>query len=150
MILKPHPHREGEQVGEPLLESVVAGELAADVADHPAQSDAQKFERAPRPLELVGMGVAPDHDCRPLGDPHIALAQWHAIAVRQRDQLFERSMTQPRIGRMGNRFWLNRGVDHHPFEILGRQCPGLVRHRQALLDQHHQLRLAQALAPMGQ
>ena len=53
MILKPHPHRQGGQIGEPLFEKVVAGELAADVADHPAQSGAQEFERAPRPLELV-------------------------------------------------------------------------------------------------
>ena len=51
---------------------------------------------------------------------------------------------QPRIGRMRDRFGLYRGVDHDPFEITARQCPGLVRHRQALLDQRHQLFFAQA------
>jgi hypothetical protein len=51
---------------------------------------------------------------------------------------------------MGDRFRLYRGVDHDPFEISGGQRPGLVRHRQALLDQRHQLLLTQALAPMRQ
>jgi len=51
---------------------------------------------------------------------------------------------------MGDRLGLHRGVDHHPFEIAVRQRPGLVRHRQALLDQRHQRLLAQPLAPMRQ
>ena len=59
-------------------------------------------------------------------------------------------MTQPRIGRMRDRLGLYRGVDHHQFEITGRQRTGLVCHRQALLDQTHQLLFAQALAPMRQ
>jgi hypothetical protein len=44
--------------------------------------------------------------------------------------------------------WLNRGVDHYPLEIAGCQGLGLVRHREALLDQGDQLLLAQPLAPI--
>jgi hypothetical protein len=46
-------------------------------------------------------------------------------------------MTQPRIGRVRDRFGLHRGVDSDPVEIADRQRSGLVRHRQALLDQRH-------------
>jgi hypothetical protein len=46
--------------------------LAADIADHPTKPCAQ--ELAPRPLELVGMGIAADHDRGALGDPPLALA----------------------------------------------------------------------------
>jgi hypothetical protein len=51
---------------------------------------------------------------------------------------------------MGDRFGLHRGVDNDPFKIAGRQRPGLVRYRQALLDQRHQRLRAQSLAPMRQ
>ena len=44
VILEAYPHRQGEKVGEALLEPVVAGDLAADVADHPAEPDAQEFK----------------------------------------------------------------------------------------------------------
>jgi len=45
---------------------------------------------------------------------------------------------------------LYRRVDHNPLEILGRDRARLVRHRKALLDESHQLLLAQALAPACQ
>jgi hypothetical protein len=44
MILKPHPHRQGEQVGKALLERLVVRNFAPDVADHPAQPNAQELE----------------------------------------------------------------------------------------------------------
>jgi hypothetical protein len=96
------------------------------------------------------MRVAPDHDCGTLGDAPIALPQRHVVAPRQFDQFFQCAMAQPRIGRVRDRFRLYRGVDHNPFEIAGRQSAGLVRHRQALLDQRHQLLRAQPLTPMRQ
>ena len=150
MILEPHPAGQGEQVGEALCERIVPGDLAADVADHPAEPDAQELQFAPGALELVGMGVAADHDRRPLGHPPIALPQRHIVASRQIDQLLDRAVAEPRVGRVRDRLRLHRGVDHHALEIAGRQRPGLVRHRQALLDQGHQLLLAQPLAPMRQ
>ena len=150
VILQTHPHRQGEQVGKAFLEGLLARDLAPDIADHAAEPNVQKLERAPGPLELVRMRVAPDHDRGAFGDAPVALPQRHVVALREIDQFFQRTMAQPRIGGMGDRLGLHRGVDHHPFEITGRQRPGLVRHRQALLDQRHQLLLAQALALMRQ
>src|ERR1700747_551079 len=49
MVLEAYPHRQGEKVGEAFLEHLLAGDLAADVADHPAQPGAQEFEFAPCP-----------------------------------------------------------------------------------------------------
>ena len=80
----------------------------------------------------------------------IALAQRHAVALGQVDQLLERPVHQPRIGRMGDRLGLHGRVDDHPLQILRRQRAGLVRHRQALLEQRHELLLAQPLAPARQ
>jgi hypothetical protein len=150
VILEAHPHRQREQIDEAFLERRVAGDLAADVADHAPQPNAQEPERPPGPFELVCMRVAPDHDRSSLGDAPVALPQRHIVASRQIDQFSQRAVAQPCIGRMGNRFGLHRGVDHDPFEIAGRQRPGLVRHRQALLDQRHQRLLAEPLAPMRQ
>jgi hypothetical protein len=56
VILEAYPHRQGEKIDEALLEPLVAGDLTANVADHTAESGAQEFEFAPRPLELVGKG----------------------------------------------------------------------------------------------
>src|SRR5205814_5062011 len=92
VILEAYPHRQSEKVGEALLEPVVAGDLTADVADHPTEPDAQEFECAPRPLELVGMAVSTDHDRRALGHPVIALPQPHAVAFGEIDQLFQRAV----------------------------------------------------------
>ena len=144
VILQTHPHRQGEQVGKALLEQLVAGDLAADVADHTAEANAQKLQLPPGPFELVRMGVAPDHNRSALGNAPVALPQWQVMAPREIDQFFQCAMAQPRIGRVRDRFGLHRGVDHDPFEITGRQRAGLVRHRQALLDQRHQLFFAQA------
>jgi hypothetical protein len=56
------------------------------------------------------------------------------VAPREIDQLYQRAMTQPRVSWMGDRFRLDRRVDHDPFEITGRQRSGLVRHRQDRLS----------------
>ena len=149
VIVKPHSHRQGEQFGKALAERRVAGDLAADVADHPAQSGAQKFEFASRPFELVRVGVASDHDRRALGPAPIALPQGHAVMARQFDQL-RRARWHSRASVARARFWLHRGVDDHPLEVARRPYPGLVRHRQALLNQRGQRLLTQPLAPKRQ
>src|SRR5215470_795267 len=150
MILEAYPHRQGEEIGKARLQCLVPGDLAANVADHPAQPGAQELQLTPRSLELVRMAVPTDHDHRALRDPPIALPQRHAIALGTFDQLLQRAMAKPRIGRMRDRFRLYRRVDHHAFEIPGRQCPGLVRHRQALLDQGDEVFLTEPLPPMRQ
>ena len=85
-----------------------------------------------------------------LATPQIALAQRHALALGQRHQLLDRPVHQPGVGRMGDRLGLHRGVHGHALQILGLERAGLVRHRQALLEQRRELLLAQALAPAGQ
>ena len=45
---------------------------------------------------------------------------------------------------------LHRGVDHHPLQVLGRDRAGLVRDGQALLNERHELLLAEPLAPARQ
>src|SRR5215831_18232156 len=106
VILKAHPHRQGEQAGKAFPERLVARDLAPDIADHAAQPDAQELERAPSPLELVRMRVAPNHECGTLGDAPITLPQRHVVAPRQFDQFFQGAMAQPRIGRVRDRFRL--------------------------------------------
>ena len=150
VILEAYPMCQSEEVGEAHLECLVAVDLAADVADHPAEADAQELHGASRPLELVGMAVAADHDRGALGHPPIALPQRHTAALCKIDQLFQCAMAEPRIGRVRDRLRLHRRVDHHPFEIPGRQPAGLVRYRQALLEQGDQLFLAQPPPPMRQ
>jgi len=147
MILEADLEGEVEQWAEAAVELGPAVEGAADVADDAAQAGAQELERTPGALELVGMGVATDHDGGALGHAQIALAQRHRVAPGESDELDERPMHEPRVGRMGHRLGLHRGVDHHPLEILGLDGAGLVRHRQALLHQRHELLLAQALTP---
>jgi len=63
VILKTYPHRQGEQVGK----------VSPPVLRRAAEPGAQKLERAPGPLELVRMRVAPDHDRGALGEAPVAL-----------------------------------------------------------------------------
>ena len=98
----------------------------------------------------MGMGVAPDHDGGALGQAQIALAQLDALAFGQIDQLLDRPVGEPGIGRMRDRFLLHGGVHHDPLEIFGLDRPGPVRHRKALLQQRRNLLLTQPLAPARQ
>jgi len=145
-----HMQREIEQRAKPIFECCIARGLAADVTDDAAKPRAQELELAPGALELVGMGVASHHDGSPLGDPSIALTQLDAFAFGQIDQLFDSAVSEPRIGRMRDRFLLHGGVHHHPLEILGRDGAGSVRHRKALLQQRGELFLTQSLTPARQ
>src|SRR5438477_269930 len=92
LILKAHPHRQGEKMGEALPQRLVVADLAADIADHPTEPNAQELEFSPRPIELVGMGIAADHDRGALGHPTIALPQSHSSALGEIDQLLQRAM----------------------------------------------------------
>ena len=128
----------------------IAVDLAADVADDAAEPGAQEFELAPGALELVGMGIAPDHDGGALGHPQIALAQRRRLALGQADQLLDRPVDEPGVGRMRDRLLLHGGVHHDPLEILGLDRLRSVRDRKALLQERRELLLAQPLAPARQ
>jgi len=123
-----------EQRAEAVLERRIALDLAADVPDDAAEPGAQEFELAPGALELMGMGIAPDHDGSALGQTQIALAQLDALAFGQIDQLLDRAVGEPGVGRMRNRFLLHGGVHHDPLKILGLDRPGPMCHRKALLQ----------------
>ena len=73
VILQPDFDREIEEVGEALLEGGIALGLAPDVADDAAEPGAQELQLPPHPLELMGMGIAPNHDGGAFGDAPIAL-----------------------------------------------------------------------------
>ena len=55
-------HREG------LLQALITIDLALDVADEAPQPGAQELDPPVHALELFGVGVAPGHHRRPLGD----------------------------------------------------------------------------------
>jgi hypothetical protein len=69
-----------EQRTKTNLKPGVTLDLTANVADDAAEPGAQEFEFSPGALELVGMGVAPDHNGGALGQAQIALAQFDTLA----------------------------------------------------------------------
>lgn len=63
--------------GRPFEERVqfrIAGDLAGDVANGPAEIGLEPAQRLVGPLELLGMRIALVLDQRQLADPHIGLA----------------------------------------------------------------------------
>ena len=59
VILEAYPHRQREKIGEALLEPLVAGDLTANVADHPAEAGAQELEFSPRLSVLISVSAGP-------------------------------------------------------------------------------------------
>ena len=57
-----------ERALEGRLDGLVAGDLAADVADQPTQPGAQEAHFSMVAVELLGVGIAPRHHRRLLGD----------------------------------------------------------------------------------
>ena len=96
------------------------------------------------------MAIASDHDRSALGDPDIALTQDNAFALGQADELLDRAVHEPGVGRMSDRLGLHGGIHDHALEVHGRKRARLVRNRKALLQQRFELLLAHALAPARQ
>ena len=88
--------------GPPAFQRRLLG-VAADVADNTAKPSAPALKRAPRSLELMRMGIAPDHDGGALGNTQLALAQLHILALCKIDQLLDRAIPEVGIGRMRDR-----------------------------------------------
>jgi hypothetical protein len=70
-----------------------------------------------------------------LGRPQLALTQFDTLAFGQIDQLLDRAVGEPGVGRMRDRFLLYGGVRRNPLEIFGLYRPASVRRREALLQQ---------------
>src|SRR5579863_2625883 len=138
-----------ERKRERLFEDWLTFDLAADVADDPAEPAAQDAQLPLMPPELFGMGVAARHHRGGLGHAGIGLPQPDAVPSRQAVEPPDRGMQELGIGRKADGLWLHRGVDGDPLEILAAQCAGLMRHPQALGQQQLQL-VAEPLAPMAQ
>ena len=98
----------------------------------------------------MGRSRAASHQGCPLGDPDIGLPEHHPVLPGLAAEQDDRLVHQPSVGREGHGLGLHRGVHRHPLQVLRHQGTGLVRHRQALLDQRQELLFAQPLAPAGQ
>ena len=98
----------------------------------------------------MGRSRTPGHQRCPLGDPDIGLPERHLVLPGLAAEQDDRLVHQPRVGRERDCLGLHRGVHRDALQVLPRQRPGLVRHREALLQQGCQLLFAQALAPAGQ
>jgi hypothetical protein len=68
-----------ERPGEGLLQRRLTGDLAADVADDAAEPRAQEPQLLAMAVELLGVGVAPRHHRRLLGDAQVGLPQPHPM-----------------------------------------------------------------------
>ena len=83
-------------------------------------------------VELLGMGVAPGHHRRLLGDAQIRLSQLHSMLPGHAVEPLDRRVQQLGIGREGDRLGLHGGVDRDPRQVLRPQCAARVCHPQAL------------------
>ena len=134
---------------EYLLQGRLAGDLAADVADDAAEPRAQDAQLPAMAVELLGVGIAPRHHGRMLGDAQIGLPQPHPMRPGQAVEALDRRVQQLGVGREGDGLGLHGGVDRDPRQVLRAQRAALVRHPQALGQQQLQL-VAQPLAPMAE
>jgi hypothetical protein len=72
------------------------------------------------------------------------------VALGEADQLLDRLVSEPGVGRMGDRLRLHRRVDGDPLEVLRRQRFRFVGDPQALLQERRKPLLAEPLAPARQ
>src|SRR5213079_1832040 len=84
------------------LEPVVAWELAPNVANDPAEPDAQNPQLSMMAVELFCMRIAPCHHRGALGDAQIRMPQPHAVLLGQPGKPLDRRVQQLRIGREGD------------------------------------------------
>jgi hypothetical protein len=134
---------------ERLLQHYLTTDLAANVADQPAKPGAQDAQLSMVAIELLGVGIAPRHHRRPLGDPRIGLPQPQPVLLGQAVEPLDRRVQQLGIGREGDVLGLHRGVDRDPRQVPGPQRAAGVRHPQALGQKQLKL-VAEALPPVAQ
>jgi len=110
----------------------MAGDLAADVTDQPAQACAQDAQFSAVAVELFGVGIAPRHHRGMLGDTEVGLPQPHAVLGGQAVEAPDGRVQQLGVGREADVLGLHRGVDRDPPEVLATQRPAGMRHPQTL------------------
>ena len=104
--------------GECLLQCWLALDLAANVANDPAQPALEDTQLPLMSPELFGVGIAARHHRGRLGHSSIGLPQPDAVPPRQAVEPLDGRMQQLRIGRKGNGLRLHRGIDRDPLEVL--------------------------------
>ncbi|ESX09211.1 hypothetical protein X767_32960 [Mesorhizobium sp. LSJC264A00] len=124
-LLRQEPLDEPEQPGKSGLEFGIAGDLAADVAEHPAEIGAKALEFATHPAELPGMRIAARPHRRCLGQPHVALPEHDAVPLGLTHQDLDCLEVEPAVGRMGDRLRLHRRIDGDPLQRTGLRSPRL-------------------------
>ena len=97
----------------------------------------------------LGVGVAPRHHRRPLGDARIGLAQSNAVLAGEPPEPPDRRVQELGIGRERDRLRLHGRVHRDAPEVVGAQRARLMRHPQAFGEQQVEL-VAEPLAPMAQ
>jgi hypothetical protein len=132
LLLGAHLEGARQREGKRRLDTLVAGDLAADVADQPAQPRAQDAQFPAMAVELFGVGVAPRHHRRALGDPQVGLPQPHPMLGGQAVDAPDGRVRQLGVGREADVLGLYRGVDRDPLEIQAAQRPAGMRHSQTL------------------
>ena len=100
-------------------------------------------------VELFGVGVAPRHHRRALGDTNIGLPQPHPVLLGDTVEPIDRCVQQLGVGREGDVLGLHRGVHRDPCQVPGPQRAAGVRHPQALGQKQLQL-VAETLPPVAQ
>ena len=73
---------------------------------------------------MLGVGIAPRHHRRLLGDAQVGLPQPHPVLPGQAVEPFDRRVQQLGIGRESDGLGLHRGVDRDPGQILRAQRAG--------------------------
>ena len=117
---------------------------AAGIALQPPQGLAH-------PLELAGMGIAPDLARQPRREPRVALAQRQARFLRERHQTLPTGLlVKPRIRGMGDCLLHHRGVHDHRLDAAFRDHPGPAARLDRLGQQPLDALLADPLTPPRQ
>jgi hypothetical protein len=105
-LLGEQPIDQGEGAGKVRRQGLIAGELAPDVARHPAEKGLEPLDFTLGTVVLAGMQIRAGLAQRPLAEPRIALAQAEAVPGGEADQDLAATMIEPGIGGMGYRLRL--------------------------------------------
>ena len=114
------------------LDVLPAGDLTANVPDQSAEPGAQDAQLPSVAVELFGVGIAPRHHRRPLGDTDVGLPQPDPVLLRQAVEPLDRRVQQFGVGREGDVLGLHGGVDRDPLKVAGPQRAAGMCHPQAL------------------
>ncbi len=146
-LLGEQPIDQGEGAGKVRCQRRVAGELAPDVACHPAEKGLEPLDLALGAVVLAGMQIGAGLAQHPLAEAGVALAQHEAVLGGETDQDLAATVVEPGIGGMGHRLRLHRRVEGHALELLRRDNAAIETRRDRRLEQNLHAAGADPLAP---